>query len=304
MTTYYIALTGNDSTGDGSNGNPWRTPEPFHNIAVEGQDSLILKNGTWDYNDTASFPAGNQFQFGFTYQGESRSGCVLSDDGSNWTNEQFGADGKTTIVKDMTLMGIVKTTNENIAGATLAGTVIFDSIQFNDIDVSNGTSSNAPFMGRDGTGVSNASFDVTFQFCEFYNIFKTTTNGFVFGHRRASDASNDSTIRFVNSTYHCDQTGAAVPLAVILTGISISTYYHYYARNMIFFNDSGATYTLIETASEISQDDDYSDYYLMTNPPTLGGNSITSDPLFMDSSSNNYNLRPTSPCINAGTAVV
>jgi hypothetical protein len=46
----------------------------------------------------------------------------------------------------------------------------------------------------------------------------------------------------------------------------------------------------------------YSCYYNFVDPPA-GSNNINSDPLLIDPAANNYNLSPTSPCIDAGTLI-
>lgn len=45
-TTYYVAPTGNDTTGTGSSGNPWRNPQKCVGVVGPG-DTCILKDGTY-----------------------------------------------------------------------------------------------------------------------------------------------------------------------------------------------------------------------------------------------------------------
>ncbi len=44
--TYYVATNGNDTTGDGSSGNPWATLQKAVNTMVAG-DTTIVKDGTY-----------------------------------------------------------------------------------------------------------------------------------------------------------------------------------------------------------------------------------------------------------------
>lgn len=46
-TTYYVATTGNDSTGTGSSGNPWRNPQKCAIPPVTAGDTCIVKDGTY-----------------------------------------------------------------------------------------------------------------------------------------------------------------------------------------------------------------------------------------------------------------
>ena len=45
-TTYYVALTGNDTTGDGSETNPWRTIQKAANTMAAG-DTVYIRAGTY-----------------------------------------------------------------------------------------------------------------------------------------------------------------------------------------------------------------------------------------------------------------
>ena len=47
MATYYVAGSGNDSTGNGSSGNPWRSLGKGHQQAGPG-DTVIVRNGTYE----------------------------------------------------------------------------------------------------------------------------------------------------------------------------------------------------------------------------------------------------------------
>ncbi|MEW6536642.1 MAG: right-handed parallel beta-helix repeat-containing protein [Candidatus Auribacterota bacterium] len=47
QTTYYVAVTGNDSTGDGSSGNPWKTVARGIS-GMSGGDTLVIREGEYD----------------------------------------------------------------------------------------------------------------------------------------------------------------------------------------------------------------------------------------------------------------
>ena len=49
MATYYIATTGNDTTGDGSQGNPWATINKFFS-AGSADDTLMIEDGTYTWS--------------------------------------------------------------------------------------------------------------------------------------------------------------------------------------------------------------------------------------------------------------
>lgn len=56
MTTYHVKTTGNDSTGDGSSGNPWRTIQHGHDSMSNG-DTLLVYPGS--YNERPVFSKSN-----------------------------------------------------------------------------------------------------------------------------------------------------------------------------------------------------------------------------------------------------
>ena len=62
--TYYVATTGNDTTGNGSIGTPWRTIQKAANTVVAG-DAVIVRGGTYAQYITiaANGTAGNRITF-------------------------------------------------------------------------------------------------------------------------------------------------------------------------------------------------------------------------------------------------
>ena len=63
--TYYVSPTGNDTTGNGSLNNPWKTIQRAANAAVAG-DTILIRAGT--YRETVT-PANNGVTFQ-NYNGE------------------------------------------------------------------------------------------------------------------------------------------------------------------------------------------------------------------------------------------
>ena len=74
MATYYInADTGNDTTGDGSQGNPWLTIGKAHSIAAIG-DTIILQDSIARYRH----PTNTDFSKYLIIEGESIGGAVFT----------------------------------------------------------------------------------------------------------------------------------------------------------------------------------------------------------------------------------
>jgi hypothetical protein len=88
MATYYVAKTGNDSTGDGSSGSPWKTLNKAIATVPAGTagspNVIILKNG--NYNMTAgegisaSVQSVDITKANLIVKAETRKGVVLRGD--------------------------------------------------------------------------------------------------------------------------------------------------------------------------------------------------------------------------------
>ena len=65
--SFYVSPTGNDSTGNGSIGNPWRTPERARdyvrttglNVAMQGDITVYLRGGRYPLSQTLAFSSGD-----------------------------------------------------------------------------------------------------------------------------------------------------------------------------------------------------------------------------------------------------
>jgi hypothetical protein len=112
--TYYVATTGDDSTGNGSIGTPWRTPAYGAGRLSTG-DTLYIKTGTYNITTnsvsmaSAITPAAENCTIA-AYPGESVT--IRGNGGSAPTNGVIGSfDGSNvrngTIIDGLTIQGIV-----------------------------------------------------------------------------------------------------------------------------------------------------------------------------------------------------
>jgi len=73
------------------------------------------------------------------------------------------------------------------------------------------------------------------------------------------------------------------------------------AKNCIFMSDD-TTNTVITSAENTATTSTNCCFFQFGSGNTSGGtNNVFSDPIFVDSTTSDYRLRPSSPCINAGT---
>jgi len=107
--TYYIATTGNDSTGTGSSVSPWATPNHAYASMAAG-DTLIIKNGTYHQTNLCTRfdgqrpPAGTSVAY-TTVQAETDGSVIF--DGDNTTSDLSVDNTPASALNYITFRGIV-----------------------------------------------------------------------------------------------------------------------------------------------------------------------------------------------------
>lgn len=288
MATYYISPSGNDTTGNGSSGNPWLTISKAHTSATSG-DTIICKDGTYTWVDQT-------FTKNLTIQAEN-TGLAIFDGGGaakRWIlPAQFALTG--LIFED-----VVSTSDIFRCDATVSLTVTLCSFRS---------------ITTQGAFVPGARFGLflfynlattrtaTFVSCLFDDILDTnsgsTTYDFIFGHN--DGAGGILNLSFIGCVFYFATSGSSSKNNIIRSYTNGAT--NTAITNSIFANFNGETVTMTSTnGTTMTTTATYSDFYNITSAPSGTGN-ITSDPLFVDAANGNFNLRPTSPCINTGTLV-
>lgn len=276
MATYYInADTGNDTTGDGSQGNPWLTIVNAVNNSTDG-DTIFCQNSTNHYLWVAKV-IGNRI-----IQGESTSGVVfdgqLTTMGDGWRIDS-------TTINNCTFTKL-RNASQQDGGFSKLST---QPAEFNNCIFYDNYSSNnlggAPFWLS--TPAGNPSY-ITFNSCLFYDLDNRT---FVHG------GSYENYLNINNCIFHFDNIASPATELVGGYGGSGATLT---IKNTIFLNTQGNIITLKSGVTTLS-------YCCLsgsfTNYTDSGNNLFNTDPLFIDSANRNYNLSPSSPCIDAGTLV-
>lgn len=269
MATYYInADTGNDTTGDGSQGSPWLTLSKANSSSTSG-DTIFCEDATNNYALTGSLTMPNK-----TIVGESKENVVISTNGVTLVLNINTGDNATLTIKNVTFADVRLTGDHNRLFISKAGSTLnIENCIFNTIF------SNA-IMGY-GSGVYNVTSCLFYDFYVGSIIFQST-----------GDVYNIS-----NNVFHFENDTAYFSNFVSSNG-STGNFI-----NNIFVNSQGRTvdfkrgpFTIATMATNCLQGS-FSDY------PAGIGNLIGVDPLFIDSANRNYNLSPSSPCIDAGTLV-
>ena len=272
MATYYIATTGNDTTGNGSSGNPWATLSKAYSSSTGG-DTIECAAGTYTFA-TASMSTARTLR--------AASNVAVIFDGAS-ADRYWGLGGNWTFT-GITFQNISQTNSSNYPifgylNTSGSGTATFTNCIFKSLIV---RSDNAAYGGVMGTFANSGAFVLTS--CLMFNI--TPVSGYAFGKLFARDN-----------------------LTVTLTGCVIA--FVSLSENFRLIGDSTVTLTIKNTIiyngtakilTGATATATYSDFYSITSAPT-GTGVITSDPLFIDAAAGNFRLRPTSPCLNTGSAV-
>lgn len=279
MATWYISPSGNDSTGAGTSGAPWATFAKFLSSSTSG-DTCICAAGTYVW---ATATITNR-----TVQAATGATVIFDGAAANvhWTvtnstirNLQFedalqvyfDCRGEISFYA-CKFVGLSWLNNFGGYGlfctllSSLSHVLNLTGCLFDDCDRGGSAASTAFFCSE----VSPLTWDINVVNCVF--CFATTTGSRVL-------------ITPQNSTPTID----------------------FAFTNCVFVNTSGQTITWSShlgggTNNNLTSRMDYCCNYsnAIASAPSGTGN-ITSDPLFVDAANENFNLRPTSPCINAGT---
>jgi len=274
MSTWYInADTGSDTApGDGTVAHPYQTIAKAQTVDADG-DTFYL------YNATAHYTYSNS-TLNSTYQGQSTGAIV---DMISSANPSTFTSNKSTTFNDLKIVSSSSTfwNLRDLSGIAASwNRCIFTGVA--------NTAGTPLFSNRNAT---NCSY--TIKACLFNNLGGASAS--IFG--RVSADSPSMTYNIYNNTFYFD--GLTAMRVFIATGAAGETYN---IKNNIFYNAIGATIINLVNPTNATTTYQYNDAFQMTVPPT-GINNITTDPLFIDISLSNFNLRPTSPCIDTGILV-
>jgi hypothetical protein len=158
-TTYHTNFsTGNDTTGDGSSGTPWKTLQKCADVATSGDICL----GTGTYTDTDS--DGNVVETvssGVTYRAATPLGATISLSGLNAANSGFAVLDSTTTIEGFIITGGTSNgTSAAHAGVNLisgSGTIIQDNTF---VDVARTVCSASAFGNAGVFSANNSSYTI------------------------------------------------------------------------------------------------------------------------------------------------
>lgn len=276
MATYYISPTGNDVTGTGTSGNPWQTISKAFTSSAAG-DTIFCLPGTYTW-------VTQNFTTQRTIQCETAGGAIFDGAGvgRQWT---WGAG--LTLVNlrfQNSTMAVVQDSFFRPNNAVGATTLTLTSITFQTLT-----------MYQEIVGVNGTPLTLVTTGCLFNDIARVVLGNYqrIFNLRGAVSASiSNCTVYFATWT-------TSVLAAIFDT---FGTTLTITMKNTILRNASGNVVTWMVNPGTVTYAVSYNCFNNITGAPT-NSNGITSDPLFIDEVGGNFNLRQTSPCIDAGTLI-
>lgn len=285
MATYYInASTGNDTTGTGTALLPWQTLAKAITSSTTN-DTIVCQAAAATYAWVTQSIAGR------TIQAATLGDAIFDGAGAHvvWTLSL------TNVITKIIFQNAIQTSSSRIFQhtATNGYSFTYNNCIFRNTTIRGGTGSVDGLFGRTGNGATTETW--AFNNCAIYNIDANTANrAQIIGIRELR-----GTLSIYNCVYYNDESGTAIPAAFIDTifvasslAISIVNSIFKSVNSHVFRANAG---TAVETVN-------YNDFNNFTATISGTGN-ITTDPLFVDAANGNFNLRPTSPAINAGVLV-
>lgn len=297
MATYYIATTGNDTTGNGTLATPWLTLAKGLTGSTTG-DTLTFAAGTYTV-------AGNSVCTNRTIQGAT-GGSPISTTG--WTVFSAGGStggftqvGGTTNYYNIWFTNVVRAFNGSTGfiGTTGVATTTVSGCRFSNMTVV----SHSNYAGLIGSNDFNTQIVyLTVSSCVFDDVqchMSANANYNLIGGRGKSVGSY---VRFYNNTMSF-RTEALRPANGLFGG-----YYgdscDYSIKNCIFKNSCSSISIICATPGTFTNGFNVTNCCYNGTFGTSGitaTNCITSDPLLIDESNADFRLRPTSPCLSTGT---
>lgn len=287
MTTYYIDPAGNDTTGDGSIGNPWLTLDKAITSSIDN-DIISVNDGT--YSSFVSL--GNSGYFGsvntqdITIQATNGDSSLVVFD-LLLVDTALIIKNSVVSINNITIKNITRAGRSAIwagqSGHSSAGVVTFTNCVFKNL-----TAFNNPYQdaGIFNGGPGSPTTQFVFIGCVFNDMGNQPLS------RIFASGGNDWNVTLTNCTIH-----QSIAVAAVFQRDNVNV------KNCIFHNDSGTNIELSETASPVNTEYDYSCAFTNWTQIPSGTANITTDPLFADADNDNFNLRPTSPCIDTGVLI-
>ena len=297
MATYYIAPTGDDTTGDGSEGNPWYNLNYAQN-AVGDIDTIICKAGTYPTQEAIPQSQMNGIQI-LGETGDPRD-VVLDFVGETFQWKNTGGSGA-NLTPSLQFITIKNASWSNPGSARGLFSSMGSGLTLNkcifDYCGTGGDTSSTRGWGNIVTRILDL---ITITNCVFKDCF--FWNGTQCGYWGGQQITNYEGTYIVKNNLFVT-TGANAPVgAIIMNACIIGETYgnqqHINKNNIYYFNDAGA---ILKEENTYEVTTSKNNCYYNTDYAGVEVGTITDDPLLVDPANGDFRLRPGSPCVGGGT---
>lgn len=280
MANYYISTSGNDTTGDGSAGNPWQTISKFNTACASGDTCYVVTSAS-----TYAFPDLTSISKSWTIRSVSGSPADVLIDGAAGTNRWRNSGTISTTAIGVTFKNLSPGGNSIFMAAANNWTLSFTDCIFRDLTLTGAGYS----AGGIASCFTSTGCTFTFTSCVFYNNTGNTASGL---NPLLATHQTSVTLNCYNCVFYLTNTGTSqfTYLSITNAGTLTST-----VKNCIIYNSGSSLYRFAGNLTF-----DYNDSYGTFSDSLSGTGNITSDPLFVNAAGYDFRLRPTSPCLDAG----
>jgi parallel beta-helix repeat protein len=167
MAIYYVRKTGNDTTGDGSTGNPWLTiDKAYRTVSIGGGHTINVGDGTYaENNGSGLWTINRNFAAEVVIQAENGSAGAVTITGSSHATYNVLTAGTCAnhtfrYVTFAVRPGSLKAFAPNVSVASLTvSNLTFDACRFTGVDESGG------YPIQFATGAAGSTVSITFTDC-------------------------------------------------------------------------------------------------------------------------------------------